>query len=377
MEVLRSVRPPHRAGDMTWRAWRTATLVVAAGAMMACASGRNRAAEVTPSADSWPVLTREHVDLWLHGYAMLMRDAAHVPVFRRGYRDHIEAVRRHDNVLTALDANHAKLALLMAQNPEITNGQFVPLYFTSWDEITKAVDGFVRAPGAVGAVGAAAPADRRSFAILSSFYPTVQDREWLRLFIQSLGDESDYFYHQYWMAQQQAHRGIVVAVDSLWRSIRPRFQRFLTSTGQTDGQMVLSLVLGGEGRTMNASPKQNVVVVTMPDSLTGVAEPIYVFAHEVVQVISNQAVSANTTAEQQRDGTAADFSPIAAVRGGEMLLERVAPELSDGFMRYYLSQAGVAVPAGNPEAAFVGAFPLPTAIIADMARQIGSRLTGT
>jgi len=359
---------------MMSRAWRATILLAAAGTMAACATGRgNNRAAVTPSVDSWPVVTREHVDLWLHGYAMITSDAAQVPVFRRGYRESIEAVRRRDNVLTALDANHAKLAALLAQNPEIGNGQFVPLYFTSWDQLTKAVDGFVHADGAATDV---APADRRSFAILASMYPTVQDREWLRLFTQSLGDESDHFYHQYWTAQQQTHHGIIVAVDSLWRSVRPRFQRFLTNTGQTDGQIVLSLVLGGEGRTMNASPKQNIVVVTMPDSLAGVAQPIYVFAHEVVQLISNQAISANTTAEQQRSGAAAGFSPIAAVRGGELLLERVAPELADGFMRYYLSQAGAAVPAGNPEAAFVGAFPLPTAIIADMDRQIGSKLTG-
>ena len=127
---------------------------------------------------------------------------------------------------------------------------------------------------------------------------------------------------------------------------------------------------------MNASPQHNIVVVTMPDSMAGVAEPIYVFAHEIVQVISNQAVNANTTAEQQRSGASADYAPIAAVRGGALLLERVAPELADGFMRFYLAQSGAAVPAGNPEAAFVGAFPLPTAIVADMDRQIGARLTG-
>ncbi len=358
------------------RAWRAAILLTAAGAMAACATGRGRprAATITPAVDSWPVLTREHVDLWLHGYAMITRDAAKVPVFRRGYRDSVEAVRRRDNVLTALDANHARLATLMAQNPEISNGQFVPLYFSSWDEIVQAVDGFVHADATLSDV---APADRGSTGILASMYPTVQDREWLRLFTQSLGAESDHFYHQYWTTQQQAHRDVVVAVDSLWRSLRPRFARYLTNTGQTNGQMVLSLVLGGEGRTMNASPQRNIVVVTMPDSMAGVAEPIYVFAHEVVQVVSNQAVNANTTAEQQRSGAAADLSPIAAVRGGELLLERVAPQLADGFMRYYLSQAGVAVPAGNPEAAFVGAFPLPTTIIADMDRQIGAKLTGT
>ena len=358
------------------RAWRAAVLVATAALVTACASGRGgrgTAPGVTPSVDSWQVVTREHVDLWLHGYAMLTRDTVQVPVFRRGYRDSLQAVRRRDNVLTGLDANHEKLATLMAQNPEISNGQFVPLYFSSWDEILKAVDGFVRADGNI---RAAAPAERRSFAILASMYPTVQDREWLRLFTQSLGDESDHFYHQYWTAQEQSRRGIVVAVDSLWRTLRPRFQRFLTNTGQTDGQIVLSLVLGGEGRTMNASPAHNIVVVTMPGSAADVAEPIYVFAHEVVQVISNGAVNDNATHAQQRSGAAAAFSPTAAVRGGALLLERVAPALADGFLRYYLAQTGVAAPAGNPEAAFVGAFPLPTSIIADMDRQIGSRLRG-
>lgn len=375
MEILRRLRAPDGTRHMKRIARSALAFALTSSALASCAAGRGAAASnaVTPSVDSWPVVTHEYVDLWLHGYAMLTRDAAQVPVFRRGYRDSLEAVRRRDNVLTGLDANHARLAMLMAQNPEISNGQFVPLYFTSWDQIVQASDAFVHADAPT---RDAPPADRRSFGILASMYPTVQDREWLRLFTQSLGDESSHFYHQYWTAQEQARTATVVAVDSLWRALRPRFQRFLTNTGQTDGQIVLSLVLGGEGRTMNASPQQNIVVVTMPDTPADAAEAIYVFAHEVVQVVSNQAVSANTTAAQQRSGEAAGFSPTAAVRGGAALLQRVAPELADGFMRYYLTQAGRAAPAGNPEASFVAAFPLPTAILADIERQIGSRLSG-
>ena len=64
---------------------------LAAGALLlaasACASTGSaspsgtpggRVAEPPPSA-AWPVKTREHVDLWLHGYAMLQDDAG-VPV---------------------------------------------------------------------------------------------------------------------------------------------------------------------------------------------------------------------------------------------------------------------------------------------------------
>ncbi len=360
------------------RGWHRATAVaVMAAAVTACATGsggRKPASAVVPSVDSWSMVTRLHVDLWLHGYAMLTRDATKVPVFRRGYRDAIEAVRRKQNVLTGLDANHVKLAALMAQNPEISNGQFMPLYFDSWDAMVQAIHAFLQAGGNP---REAAPADRRQVALIASMYPTVQDRDWLRLFTEALGDESDHFYHQYWMAQQKADADLVVNADSLWRSLRPRFQRFLTNTKQTDGQIVLSLVLGGEGRTMNASPSHNIVVVPMPESRAGIAEPIYVFAHEVVQVISSDAVAANTTPVQQRSGVAADYSPIAAVRGGYMLIERVAPELANGYMRFYLQQTGVTPPAGDPEATFIATFQIPTAIEADMERGISGALGGT
>jgi hypothetical protein len=346
-------------------------MVAAAAVAAACAPGR--APQPPAPVIKWPVVTHEHVDLWLHGYALLMRDAAKVPVFRRGYRDSINLVRRRANVLTGLDVNHDKLATLMVQNPEITNGQFLPLYFDSWDEMSQAIGAFVRADGAP---GRAAPAIRQQFAIIGSMYPTAQDREWLRLFNQSLGDEYDHFYNQYWTAQQQDRRGVVEAVDSLWNNVRQRFQRFLTSTQQTGGELALSLVLGGEGRTLNAAPDHNELVVTMPPTRAQAAEAIYGFAHEAVQNISNAAVNDNTTPAEQRSGAAAGYTPLAAVRGGAMLLERVAPELVDGYMRFYLRQAGVTPPAGNVEPTFVGTFLLPTAVAADMSRLIGNALGG-
>lgn len=355
------------------RTWTIALAGAALAGLSACSSFGHGAPAPAPRAIHWPVVTHEYVDLWLHGYAMLTRDAAQVPVFRRGYRDSVEAARHRGNVLTALDVNHEKLATLMAQNPEITNGQFLPLYFDSWDQMQQAVTAFVRADGQP---GRAAPDTRQQFAVIGSMYPTAQDREWLRLFTQSLGDESDHFYHQYWMAQQQAHAGVASAVDSLWNSLQQRFQRFLTNTQQTGGELALSLVLGGEGRTLNASPEHNEMVITMPPSRADAAEAIYGFAHEAVQTITNTAVNDNTTPAEQRSGAAAAYTPLAAVRGGAMLLQRVAPELLDGYMRFYLQQAGVAVPAGNVEPTFVGTFLVPTAVIADMSRQIGNALGG-
>ncbi|HVA58208.1 MAG: hypothetical protein WBQ26_13690 [Gemmatimonadaceae bacterium] len=353
--------------------WLGAALV-AAVMSSGCATGmRGTRAPAAAPAPVWPVVTREHVDLWLHGYAMITRDAAQVPVFRRGYRNSLDVLRRKDNVLTGLDANHERLATLMAQNAEITNGQFLPLYFDSWDEMVQTINAFL---GADGDARTAPPALRVQVALVASMFPTAQDREWLRLFTQSLGDESEHFFHQYWVSQQEACKPLVVAVDSLWQSLRPRFQSFLTNTHQLDGQLVLSLVIGGEGRTLNASPQHNVMVVALPESRADLDDPIYGFAHEAVQSIANSAIIDNTTAAEQRSGVAAGYAPTAAVRAGAMLMDRAAPEFADGFMRFYLRQAGVTPPPGNVEATFVATFPLPTAIEASMDRQINTALGG-
>ncbi len=355
--------------------WLGAAAAVAAVAMSAgCATGaRGTAAPAVATKATWPVVTREHVDLWLHGYAMITRDVAQVPVFRRGYRDSIEAVRRRDNVLTGLDANHARLAALMAQNPEIGSGQFLPLYFESWDEMVEAINACLDAGGDP---RAAAPALRVQVGLVASMFPTAQDREWLRLFTQSLGDESEHFFHQYWVAQEQARGPLVVAADSLWQSLRPRFQRFLVNTHQVDGQLVLSLAVGGEGRTLNATPQHNVVVVALPGSRAELDDPIYGFAHEAVQTIANAAIAANTTAAVRLSGEAGSDVSNAAVRGGEMLMDRVAPEFADGYMRSYLRQAGITPPETNVEATFVATFPLSPAVEASMDRQINAALSG-
>src|SRR5262245_15871069 len=74
---------------------RAVTLLLLVGCARAVSTGPASPATPTQPAAAtrvWPVLTRSHVDLWLHGYAMLLRDSAKVPVFRPGYRDRVQAV---------------------------------------------------------------------------------------------------------------------------------------------------------------------------------------------------------------------------------------------------------------------------------------------
>lgn len=325
-----------------------------------------------PPARAWPVVTRSHVDLWLHGYAMLLRDTATVPVFRRGYRDRIRAAKSQRSVTTLLDVNRERLQSRLSLSPGLVNGQFLPLYFASFDQMRQVIDLFLRTGS--GGQGTADRTMSQFFAILSQSYDAPADRDWLRLFTESLEDERRKFYQEYWTLEHASRITHVRAVDSLWQDVyRLRFQRFLNNTQQEAGDFVLALTLGGEGRTVNYSSRQNAVASTMPDS--DPLDAIYVFAHEVTASIVMSAVFDNTTPTEQRAGVSGRHITAGAVRAGAILMRRVAPELADGYVRYYLMQAGQSV-SGDLNTRLAAVFPLPDLIAQAIERQLDVVLGG-
>src|ERR1700704_2357885 len=95
----------------------------------------------------WPIKTREHVDLWLHGYALLQEDTTFVPFFRRGYSTNMIVLKNRANVVTQLDANRDRLRARLRANPQLINAQFGPLSFSNWADLSQAADLLVRAQG--------------------------------------------------------------------------------------------------------------------------------------------------------------------------------------------------------------------------------------
>ena len=99
-------------------------MAAAAGIVAACASvgggagGTATSGGPGPTADQttpdviWPVKTREHVDLWLHGFALLQEDTTFVPFFKRGYSTNMIVLKNRANVVTQLDANRDRLRAL-------------------------------------------------------------------------------------------------------------------------------------------------------------------------------------------------------------------------------------------------------------------------
>jgi hypothetical protein len=353
--------------------WLVSMLAVIGCASGGAATGGSSAGSTAQTqARVWPVITRMHVDLWLHGYAMLLRDTATVPVFRKGYRDRVQAIKSQRNLVTMLDANRDRLQQRLAISPALVNGQFAPMYFASFEQMQQVIGLFLQAEGNPGATNDATL--RQYFQVLAGSFPTSPDREWLRLFVQSLEDERRRFYQEFWPSENGARLPYVRAADSLWQgTYRAKLQRFLSNTQQENGDFILALTLGGEGRTVNFSSRQNAVVVTMPES--DPREAFYVFAHEITSSIVSTAVNDNVTPTEQRSGLGARYVTTGTVRAGAMLLQRSAPELVAGYTRYYLTQAGQST-SGDINARLVATFPLPDAIRQAIERQLEVVLGG-
>jgi hypothetical protein len=317
---------------------------------------------------------REHVDLWLHGFAMLQQDTTQIPFFQRGYRDRMRALKTQGNVVTQLDANADQLQARFLAVPNLVSAQFVALYFANWSDLQRGVELFLRAEGAPQASN-----DRNAQRVIATFagyFPTAQDRDWLRLFAQALEDERTKFFGSWWAEQQRARLATVGALDTLWQTVhRPKLQRFLNNTRQATGDLLLSIPLDGEGRTISLGTARHIIAVTFPEQPANAVDAVYVFAHEVVGRLTNTAIEDNTTPAEQRAGASARYSSNALVRGGAMLLEKVAPDLVQGYARYYLTAAKV-TPGSDPVAQLATVFPLPDVLRDSIRRQIDVVLGG-
>ena len=323
----------------------------------------------------WRVSTAEQVDLWLHGFALLTSDTGRVPFFARGYKQQIREIKRQRNVYSLLDANQSELSARFATNPALANAQFLAMYFSSFQEIVNASDYFVRSGGNPRA--AADPNIQQQIALLAANFRTDADRKWIRLFVQSLDDENKKFYHDYWTSEQQARGAAFAQAVQQWNGTwYPKLSRFLNNTQQASGEVVLSLPLGGEGRTVSNGKQSNMIAVEFPKTVDAVPDVLFAVAHEAVASVVDGVIRDNTTPAEQRSGAPAGYVGNGAVRGGALLVQRIAPELVPAYMRYYLGTAGLAGIAGDPATAFANTFPLPQNILDAIGRQIDVVLGG-
>lgn len=366
MEVLRNLRTI-----------RSLTLALAALVLCATPSdAQRRRGEALPApGPQWPVKTREHVDLWLHAFALLQDDTATVPIFDRGYRERITILKNSRSIYTAFDEQRSALAGDPAASKHLLDGQFLALYFGTWAEMKQAIEYFLRNEG-----DPRRPNNREVQAIVAFIaqqYPKAEDRAWLRKFVDAVQAEYDGFYKAYWLEQFRARDRALTVSDSLWQSVwRPGLQRFLNYTQQASGDLILTLTLGGEGRAIPAGERANQFAVAFPTTADSAEVLLYAFAHEAAGSIAAVAVNDNLTPAQQREGLGARYTGHGLVRGGALLVEQVVPGAGERYARWYLAQMGKTAAEGGAMAALAEAFPMPEAMLAEMKRQIALSFQG-
>ena len=163
----------------------------------------------------------------------------------------------------------------------------------------------------------------------------------LRLFVQAVDDERLKF-SRATIASSRHDASACAAVDSIWLGrYRQKFARFLTNSGAERGTILLSLPLDGEGRTLDLGQRSRLVAVNYPETPAEAREALFTLAHEVVSSVTSIAIDDNTSPAEKRNGTTDRYASAALVRGGAMLMQRVAPELADSYARYYLAAGRV------------------------------------
>ena len=334
----------------------------------------NTQAPVVLPARPWPVKTREHVDLWLHGFAMIVDDhSTQIPLFRHDYRDAQTVEKNRRGIITQFDEARAELARGYKQNKAYEGAQFIALYFGSLNDLMQAGQLFLKADGDM---RKAETADGQAIlALFAQSFAAKPDRAWLKLFLDGLADEQLKFYHDHWVAEQRNRASIFDAASAIWLRVRPRLQPFLTGSKQPSGDFVLALPLEGEGRTVKEGQSQ-VIATSFPESVDRAAEATFTFVHDAVGSLAAAQVGDQTSPAQKRDGTADAMIGGASVRGGAMLLAATASDLLPSYARFYLRVAGLGDGGSDPLAALVSAFPIPTAVRDGMKRQIDILLGG-
>jgi hypothetical protein len=356
-------------------------------------------APTTNALTRWPIKTAAHVDGWLHAFAMIQEDTVRVPLFRRGYRDSLIVVKNRANLVTALDSNYQLLMKRLLYTPSYQNAQFLALQFANWEQMYAAAEQLLDGPrrstatsnegGRGGRIGTFGGPDRsgtandseesraQGAAAFGAIFRTAEDKLWLRMFVNGVNDEQRRFFAREHARLERSRSAVVTAVDSLWqREYRARFERFLANTGQRNGDLLLSMPIGGEGRVGVGRERQTVMVLPFPARVEDARDAVLVFAHEAVAGVTSSVLSENLTAADQRAGTVERLLPLAQVRAGAMLLDRVAPDLTAPYMTFYLLQAGAKSDMPGLVADFQRTFDVPSAVRDGLQRQIDAAVRG-
>lgn len=313
----------------------------------------------------WVIRQAPGIDLWFHAVAIAgLEGFGRFPLYRARYAVSVRRDRDARGVPpTRLELGALRFLDAFQRDSAFEVVHFLPLYFAAADHAERlAVLSRMPDPGdgpgiprsaQFGATAAAralqAPRERRE---LAAFAAAV-DEEWT-----SASDAE-------WRRLVTCSDAIVTEAQVRWRercepALRPSLNRYRLA----GGVMLLSPSVGLEGRlAQGRSPRlaDNVSVVGL--SPERAAENVL---FEAVRELCFPAVRLAIPPGPDDERIADEYlSSNAAVRCGDLILARYAPDVRAGYQRFRLSATGA--PA---VASLGGAFPVPASRLAALARAI-------
>jgi hypothetical protein len=261
--------------------------------------------------------------------------------------------------------------------PQLVGAQFFALHFGLFDELRQTVTLTTEAKGdprrGSGRAGQAV------IALGATYFPTPEALAWAGRFTSALADESQRVHHAEWLAGQRARTATLARIDSLWRArFFPALRNFVRGTQQRYGEIILSPVLEGEGRTITLDATRGpTIVVGYPDTPARASDALYALVHEAAATVAARAVRENITPRQAAAGLGDRLQSAAATRAGLLVLQTALPAEAEGYARFYLRVMRLPIPAtGRAVDALIAATPLPAEIVEQMQSLIGTYYEG-
>lgn len=303
-------------------------------------------------APHWVVRSDAFAELWYHGLATVgADDYGPLPLYSASYVRTVRESKRARALITPLDSAARTLHVAFAGDSSFDALHFVPLYFVGTEP--GAALTALREALADNREGSAVPLAlaARAAAVARSIAGT-RNRQALLIFVDALAVE----WRDVVRDGRASWQPSSLALGELQRSWDSRFamplSSYLAASGRSRGTIVVVPALGREGRVASLRGGISVVMVGA-DPVAGVDDaPLFAAVRELAFALLDELPPSRLTAGHGRLAAERERE-VAAVRGGAMLLEAVAPSLAPSYRRVFMAGA-----ASERKRTFERQFPL-------------------
>ena len=307
--------------------------------------------ELSAQEPGWMVTNVPHVDLWYHGMAVLgLQGSGPLALYHPDYAAAIGQEKEEFGVSTRLDRERRRLRDGFASDNAFEFLHFLPLYFVAAGPTAmfEALRTVARTSGAPDV------ADRmaRSGAIATAYaLPSERQRGLLLEFVDALEDEWEQFYSDHLRRNAARRRSELSEKQAAWDSaFAVPLGEYLGVEKLNAGWVLIIPALGRDGRVFRGDPDNPTDNIVAVGELAehGLEASLHAAVRKLCFPLVGRALQAAQVPLTDRVA-GSRLSGRMAVRCGEMLLDRYAPELTRAFRRTF-------APGGSSDAEVSRAF---------------------